>query len=660
MSKLFKPAFCAALCGLLFLSLTPFVAGQQIKTDISPAADFKNLAGSADEIASMRLPEPAALGTRSKSAMYPLNSSENLQEIEIPVDSSENFKLMLLSPHGKTLNLRIALPSEGFFDLRTEGAARRIRQTDSTYGLDGNQFPAEVFDFEFPKTGVLRVRIEKPKDLLTGGANLGYLVAAADSPYRLYSYVDTLRTAVGRQIGVVSSIFNDRQNRPDGRPDPLSGAVREARVSVLTPTGQTLEFRMDESVGGEFRSSFVPDRPGRYSVQIAAQGSTPEGAQFFRTSELSFEVAARPAEIKSNVRARRLDELRWRLEIPVGGLKAGEKVIAHAEVWGRDGAGREVPVSWIGGMAVAENSSKRETVVPVTLDSRWLAQNPEAKYFLLKNVRLQNPDNSVVLGAAAELALPAVFPTDFARSFAGIITDDMRQGVRPSNMTTGAVGGKLMLVHGYCSGDAWGSAAAAGQFTNYVKFLDLNKNRSHDQFANLIKNFGAGLPSFGIVAHSQGGAAALHLYTYYWSGLDSATGPRLIQSVGTPYQGTALAGNLAILGQIFGAGCGSNNDLTYNGAAAWLANIPGWAKAKVFYHTTSFTDVWYRYDYCNIATDPFLSDPDDGVVERAYAQLTGANNLGHKTGWCHTGGMRDPAQTSDSSRNATMNANGAR
>ena len=156
--------------------------------------------------------------------------------------------------------------------------------------------------------------------------------------------------------------------------------------------------------------------------------------------------------------------------------------------------------------------------------------------------------------------------------------------------TPNAVGGKLMLVHGYCSGDAWGSAASAGQFTNYVKFLDLNQNRSHDQFAQRIRNFGSTLPSFGIVAHSQGGAASLHLYTYYWSGLDSATGgTRLIQSVGTPYQGTALAGNLAAIGSVFGAGCGTNNDLTYSGAAAWLANIPTWARGKVYYHTTSFT-----------------------------------------------------------------------
>ncbi|MCB1034776.1 MAG: conditioned medium factor, partial [Acidobacteria bacterium] len=163
-----------------------------------------------------------------------------------------------------------------------------------------------------------------------------------------------------------------------------------------------------------------------------------------------------------------------------------------------------------------------------------------------------------------------------------------------------------------------------------------------------------------IVAHSQGGAASLHLYTYYWSGLDNASGPRLIQSVGTPYQGTSLAGNLAILGQIFGAGCGTNYDLTYDGASAWLSNIPTWARNQVWYHTTSFTDRWWAYDYCNLATDLFLSDPEDGVVEKSKGQLSSGHNLGHKTGWCHTDGMRDPSQVRDSSRNSNMNANAAR
>ena len=660
MTKKFKQAGVGlSLFLLIFYSLTLSAIAQKIY-NAPRANEFKNLAGTIEEIPARRLPNPSALGTRSKAAMFPISQRENLQEIEIPIDSTENFKLMLLSPHGKSLNLRAALPKTDFFDLRAEGFARQVRQTETTYGLDGSQFPAEVFTFDSIKPGTLRVRIETPKNLLTIGETIGYLVASSDSPYRLYSYIDTLQTSVGREIGLVTSLFNQNESSDEGQPAALAPGIREAIVRITAPNGETLEISMNDE-NGLFRTKFIPETAGRYTAQIFSKGATPAGAEFVRSSELTFEVAANRAELKSNVRASRFDDLRWRIELPVSGLKTGERVIAHAEIWGRDAEGIEFPVSWLGGMTVAESLLKRETTISLTLDSRWLAQNSNAKSFFLKNVRLQNPDNSVVLGEAQNLALPSIYATDLAKSFAGIITDEMRQGVRPAKTSVDAVGGKLMLVHGYCSGDAWGAAASAGQFTNYVKFLDLNQNRTHDQFANLIRNFGASLPSFGIVAHSQGGAASLHLYTYYWSGLDYATGgTRLIQSVGTPYQGTALAGNLALLGQIFGAGCGSNTDLTYSGAAAWLANIPSWARAKVYYHTTSFTDVWYRYDYCNIATDPFLSDPDDGVVERAYAQLSGANNLGHKTGWCHTGGMRDPSQTTDASRNLNMNANAAR
>ncbi|HOP23097.1 MAG TPA: conditioned medium factor, partial [Gammaproteobacteria bacterium] len=175
-------------------------------------------------------------------------------------------------------------------------------------------------------------------------------------------------------------------------------------------------------------------------------------------------------------------------------------------------------------------------------------------------------------------------------------------------------------------------------------------------FAQRIRDFGAQFSSFGIVAHSQGGAASLHLYTYYWSGLDYSTGSRMIQSVGTPYQGTPLAGNLAALGDVFGVGCGTNSNLTTSGASSWLSGIPTWARNEVHYYTTSFETKWWRYDYCSMGTDVFLSDPEDGVIEKSRGQLSGGNNKGHKTGWCHSSDMRDPAQTADSSRNSTMSS----
>lgn len=198
--------------------------------------------------------------------------------------------------------------------------------------------------------------------------------------------------------------------------------------------------------------------------------------------------------------------------------------------------------------------------------------------------------------------------------------------------------------------------------TNAVAFFEPGgpHNWSNDLFARKIRDFANnnGITSCGIIAHSQGGLASLTLYTFYWSCLDYSSngGSRMIQSVGSPYQGTALS-DLAGLANFFGFGCGSNNDLTYSGATGWLASIPTWARAKVHYWTTSFTDSFWSYDYCHFATDPFLSDPDDGTVEQSKGQLSGGNNRGHATGQCHTTDMRDAAQYFNSARNSEMNTN---
>ncbi len=156
------------------------------------------------------------------------------------------------------------------------------------------------------------------------------------------------------------------------------------------------------------------------------------------------------------------------------------------------------------------------------------------------------------------------------------------------------------------------------------------------------------MTSYGIVAHSQGGCAALQLLTYYSSGLDSAEGGRRIQSVASPYQGTPLA-------SLGGFACGVNNDMTPAGSAAWLAGIPSWARAQVSYWTTSNSG-----SACSIFTDGFLTNPEDGVVEMFRGQLPGGNSMGHVIGWCHTTGMSNPANYTDHVRNQAMDAAAAR
>lgn len=248
------------------------------------------------------------------------------------------------------------------------------------------------------------------------------------------------------------------------------------------------------------------------------------------------------------------------------------------------------------------------------------------------------------------------------------INQEMKFGRRPKPSTSlrGLSAEKHMriLVHGYCDRSSpfplshFDSATI--EFSDPDNYAD-GSNFSNNQFALKIHYFAVnnGITGCGIIAHSQGGMASLHLLNYYWSCLDDADrgGSRRIQSVGTPYQGTLLAGNLAYLGDIFGQGCGKNNDLTENGATNWLRFIGSVARREVHYYTTSFTDKWWRYDYCHAATELFLSDPEDGATERGRGQLPGGNNRGHKTGQCHVRGMRDRSQTLDFSRNKDMQAN---
>jgi hypothetical protein len=615
----------------------------------SQTSDFKQLAGPADEINQMRLPDAQNLGTRSKVAMIPITKSETF---EIPVDNADNFKMALISPNAAKIGLFVGSKGEESVDARNNIAGISREISDVAY--DGASFPAEVFSFERVKVGFLNVRVNISEKSSNSRKPIGFLVFSSDSSYNLYSFVDTLSTTIGNEIGVVTSLFDRNVSNEIDRPQALADAVTESTATITMPNGVVETARMIENGDGIFRMAFTPSLAGKHIAQIIVRGTTAGGNPFIRTSEHLIEVAGRAGRIGKRISVKPTDDLRFALNLPVSGLQSGQKVIVHGEIWGLNGEGHEEAVLWLGGMNIVNRGA-----VSVSLDSRWLANSSVKGNYELRNVWIQDADSSVIVAESKTIQLLGIFPTTSARNAAGQISDEMRQGKRPANLETNkAVGGKLMLVHGYCSGDSWTQTA---QFSNFVKFLDLNQNRTHDQFANLIRNFGASLPSFGIVAHSQGGAASLHLYTYYWSGLDYATGgTRLIQSVGTPYQGTALAGNLAVLGQIFGAGCGSNNDLTYSGAATWLSGIPTWARAKVYYHTTSFTDVWWRYDYCSLATDLFLGDPEDGVVERAYAQLPGGNNMGHKTGWCHTTSMRDPGQTTDSSRNSTMNSNAAR
>lgn len=78
-----------------------------------------------------------------------------------------------------------------------------------------------------------------------------------------------------------------------------------------------------------------------------------------------------------------------------------------------------------------------------------------------------------------------------------------------------------------------------------------------------------------------------------------------IQSVGTPFKGSAGAGSGADLIKIFGYGCGSAFDLTVDGSALWVTGIQAETRKDVHFFHTVYADKGL-IKYCNLAANTGL------------------------------------------------------
>jgi hypothetical protein len=538
------------------------------------------------------------------------------------------------------MGVRVAILAEGDVEARLvsdagrvvriggDAAAREVGVTRSRSALAWGDLD-RVFD---------GVRVETRGGMWTlevssATKRAGYALIDTGSGALMRTHEGALGAVVGDEVRLLSS-FTDGFEAMD------------VRAFVRGPDGTEREVVAEP---GAADVSFVGEEAGTYAVRVVARGVMRDGTRGVLSTQHAV-VVDRPVRALGDVRAEVDDDA-----VTVRFDGDDRRVVLAAQVWGVRG-GVEVPVCFVARVCEGERS--------LVIDRGWVdLAGVEEGSLELREVRVHDAGSMRPVLVVDRVALEARVAVRAARSVG--VTDAMRFGARPMVVESdgagsvgagvGVSGHRLLLVHGYCSG---GNPFPVGQFDGDVAvFSDPESNRSHDAFALEILAQTATLKSFGVAAHSQGAMAALQLYTFYFSPMDWARdGNRLIQSVGAPYQGTALAGNAAVLGDIFGFGCGVNDDMTYGGSASWLSLIPSWARDDVWYWTTSFEDRPFAYDFCNFVTDLLLDDPDDGVIERSAGQLVGATNMGHLEGWCHTTGMRDPAQCTDADRNAQIDA----
>jgi len=567
-------------------------------------------------------------------------------ETDVEVDADGALVVALVTPSTVAWTWEFVDARGATLDLAGASARGEISRDRRDWIEDTAGWSGDRLDIGAIRAGTWRVRARAIDLASTNPPPSGWLFARTAGSARLVAHASTLETRSDVALAIVAR-FEDAPIFASAAGTATVELASGVVALAMRDDGQHQDGAADDGVFGALLPRWTS---GEVRARIDLAGTTADGATIARTAQISIPVIERRAALTGRVAARAIDEHRVRIELESFPLGPPTKLHVAAEIWGTSSDGGLVPVCWLSRMLVpVERGDLHE--LALELDTRWIDLAGARAPFLLRRVRVQDPDTHVPHDRAAEIAfeMPIV-----AASGATTVTQDMLQGPGGSATPTGPrtqIGPVLLtpalaLVHGYCSG---GSIWPAAHFSQpKVEFLDPNANRTHDQFALLLRQALSARSSFGVVAHSQGGMAALHLYTYYASGLDRAAGPRLIQSVGAPYQGTPLAS----LGSF---ACGVNNDMTTSGSPIWLAGIPSWARANVWYWTTQNSG-----SACNFFTGLLLTDPEDGTTEMMRGQLPGANSMGHLNGWCHTTGMSSPAQYTDAVRNAERNAQAAR
>ena len=662
----------------------------------TPAVEMrKQLAGPASEFKSMEIPDTSAASLRADSTLLPFTLKNSRGALtwttDYPVDTPEQITVTVLSPHKEQLQFWLKAPNDNEYHkvdkTLFEGPLSLGKSYfSSQFGIDGAVVPSYSYVFFNPPTGYWGIIINSTTTLPANGPH-GYLLLDNISPYKILSKLNSYVLEAGEEAGVTVQLIHENTNEisaTDLLPTytTVQDVITVAKLTVKLPSGQeeTVPLHDDGLLGdlvandGIYSGSVPTVTAGNYVFQPILEGVI-NHQPFARSVSHLVGVSSSPVRLGNSAKYRySKDKSIVYFDIATTGT-SNEPVIAYAQVWGQSATknSESVPVAWVESIVDVNTNT-----ITLQLHHNWIVLAKAIPPFTLKEVSLQDKEINTIVSIAAsipvqETSVATSITSDYyfdkivPSVVSAEITEPMKSGPRPaqfmrnSTSMTGA-GGKLVLVHGYCSGEVWD----INQFTDAILFTDYKQSRSQDQFALLIKKFAEEthkLSSYGILGHSQGGLASVHLKAYYWSGLDTASGGggRVVQSVGSPYRGCSLAGTLADLGGLFGVGCSSNNDLAPNGAQVWLSKVPKDAQEKVFYYTTQYDDSWFLAPACVTASGLVLHAPNDGTCEIKYSTLDKAgNNMGNTKKFCHTDGMNYPPQTKDATRNSLMNKQAAR
>ncbi|XP_065904311.1 conditioned medium factor-like isoform X2 [Dysidea avara] len=567
---------------------------------------YRNLAGSAAEFPHFAPPPLEATGMHSRYHVLPLLTLDETSpewKHTFPVDHCDifavtvfgkdpkSFKLVFTSPDGKSVTANI------------------VADEELGYGTAGS-YPCRTFLFNDPVPSVGQWTISvTSNDPSTFPAKASLIASFYPSDLILQAYVPAENLIAGRSVQIIAllpSVVKSKENINSTR---SVAALDSAVTTVYLPDGTQKNVEMKEgprSISNDLYATFEVPISGIYKNLVQLSGELSDGTKFIRSLWYVFTVAHPSVNITGDIRgALRTHEISQRelidFTIDVSWYGPDASYRAFAQVWGTGENNEEVPVAWISGLVDVQRKKRclfNCHYVKMQLDSCWLELVNAKPPLVLKSISLEDLKGYITVSKMDEIKViteddnlmnwsPSLKAKDIE------IDWEMKEGynpyrIRKSNTSSGETG-KLVLLHGYCAG-ADHFECVLDYFTDYIVYNKSNhKNMVHDEYAKeVLKDLhDKGVTRFSVYGHSQGGAVATHLYTYYISGIDAVSGGHIVQTLGTPYLGCPLAGLLALIGDtFFGIGCGANGDLTYDGAARWASKLPMDKQLEVYCYTT--------------------------------------------------------------------------
>ena len=447
-----------------------------------------------------------------------------------------------------TITICTQLPDmiEVEFDLEKTPIEECYSKTTDVNINTGVPYPCRNFVFcNGTKLGTLGVKVSCDPNVCPEN-NFRIFMGATfpNSKVKLYSSVTTTNPIIGEPVTIQAKLLDTS----GANLEPLK--ILSAVMDILMPGGGIISKVMDVLKDGSLIGKFIPFLNNEnidwtnlvdtmMDVIVKVSGASEDDVRMYRTVAHLIIPTLQQLWGNGQVSVGNLythpatNAQMVKFTVPVRLLKSyeGSNYRYHTEVWGTDINGTDKAVCWIGGLTdiQIDNSTSDDKYInghfDIEMDTDWMVATETLFPVHFRNFSIEETvgfvgqlqHDKMEIDHDPELLMWAADkqPEDVK------ITREMMEGYNPYNSEQ-ATNSKLLIVHGYC---AAGDAFPTDEFTDYAVFKDYEQSRSIDEFAQLIDQYAKSqdIDAYSIVAHSQGGMAALHLLTYYNSGLDLTT-----------------------------------------------------------------------------------------------------------------------------------------